>query len=133
MKKIYELKEMLCDELDKLTGDISKNKLSAQNLEFVYKLTDTIKNIDKICMLEEDDGYSGDGNWRAMIDGDYGHRMSHARRGGRGGNRSSYRRGYSKDEAMDEMMDKLEDMMYDADDATLKEAIKRCMDSIKKM
>ena len=56
MKSLYELEEMLCDELDEIVG---KGELSAGSLDVVHKLTDTIKNIDKIEMLE-DDGYSED-------------------------------------------------------------------------
>lgn len=55
MKALYELKDMLCKELEEIAG---KGELTAGSLETVHKLTDTIKNIDKIMMLEEEDGYS---------------------------------------------------------------------------
>ena len=50
MKALHELREMLCRELDDIAG---KGELTAGSLETVHKLTDTIKNIDKIMMLEE--------------------------------------------------------------------------------
>ena len=60
MKSLYELKEMLCYELDEI---VKKGELSAGSLETVHKLTDTIKNIDKIEMLEEEGGYSEEGSY----------------------------------------------------------------------
>lgn len=61
MKKMEELKEMLCTELDKLAG---KGSISKTDLENIHMLTDTIKNLDKMKMLEEQE-YSGDGEWLA--------------------------------------------------------------------
>lgn len=51
MKYLHELKEKLCEELQEIA---EKQDLSAGDLEAVHKLTDTIKNIDKIEMLEAD-------------------------------------------------------------------------------
>ena len=60
MEKIYELKEKLCEELDKVSEEmVRKPGLNAGDLEFAHMLSDTIKNIDKIDRLE-DDGYSRD-------------------------------------------------------------------------
>ena len=53
MKYLEELKEMLCEELEKVG---KKGELSAGSLETVHKLTDTIKNLGKIEMLEEQSG-----------------------------------------------------------------------------
>ena len=50
-QKMQQLKHMLCKELDEVT---MKGQLSMGDLEIVNKLTDTIKNIDKIEMLEGD-------------------------------------------------------------------------------
>ena len=80
MKYYKELKEKLCYELEKIA---KKQDLSAGDLEMVHKLTDTIKNIEKILMIEDgcsDDGYSHDGAWRANMEGNYGHGASYARR-----------------------------------------------------
>lgn len=55
MKALYELKEKFEMELEELAR---KGELGAGDLELAHKLTDTIKNIDKICALEEDGGYS---------------------------------------------------------------------------
>ena len=56
MKSMYELRDMLCKELDELAR---KGELGAGDLEIAHKLTATIKNIDKIEMME-DGGYSRD-------------------------------------------------------------------------
>ena len=60
MKALYELKEKFEMELEELAR---KGELGAGDLELAHKLTDTIKNIDKICALEEDGGYSEAGDW----------------------------------------------------------------------
>ena len=60
MKALYELKDKLQDELDEIAR---KPEMGAGDLELVHKLTDTIKNIDKICALEEDGGYSEAGDY----------------------------------------------------------------------
>ena len=63
----------LHDELDEISR---KPELGAGDLEIIHKLTDTIKNIDKICMLEDGDGYS-----EAVDGSDYGRGSSYANRG----------------------------------------------------
>ena len=52
---MHELKEKLCEELKEIAR---KGELGAGDLEIVHKLTDTIKNLDKIEMLEEHGDYS---------------------------------------------------------------------------
>ena len=63
---MHELKEKLCEELEEIAR---KPEMSAGDLEAAHKLTDTIKNIDKIEMLEEDGGYSRAGDWEADMRG----------------------------------------------------------------
>ena len=53
--------------------------------------------------------------------------MSYAR-GGRMGNRG----GYSRDEAKSYMVEQLEEMMHDAEKPAEKEALRRCMDALKR-
>ena len=59
MEYMHELKEKLCDELEEIAR---KGELGSGDLEIIHKLTDTIKNIEKISMLEEDGGYSQGGD-----------------------------------------------------------------------
>ena len=125
-KAMYELRNMLCEELDELAR---KGDLGAGDLEIAHKLTDTIKNIDKIEMLE-DDGYSQrrysrDGDWDADMRGTYGKGNSYARRG------THYVRGhYSRDGARDDMKRQLQEMLDNADDESIRKAIQRCMDAV---
>lgn len=135
MKSLYELKDKLHDELDEISR---KPELGAGDLEIIHKLTDTIKNIDKICMLEEEGGYSS-----AVDDMDYGRGSSYANRGqhyvrghySRDGGRddgmgySSRRdsRGrYSRDDGRSEMMEHLE-QAWDSAPEQDRETIKRFM------
>lgn len=59
---MHKIKEKLMNELYDVEEKVKKaggSKMSAGDLEYIHKLTDTIKNIDKIEMLEEgEDGYS---------------------------------------------------------------------------
>lgn len=78
MEYIEKIKKMLCKELDEYA---MKNKLTMNDLQPVHLMTDIIKNLDKIEMLEEESGYS-------------------EARGGRGRGRSSYMGGSSYDDDM---------------------------------
>lgn len=123
-KAMYELRNMLCDELDELAR---KGDLGAGDLEIAHKLTDTIKNIDKIEMME-DDGYSRDGDysrggdWQADMRGTYGRGSSYARRG------THYVRGhYSRADSMEHLREQINDMMRETDDDRVKEALRRAV------
>lgn len=117
MKALYNLKDKLCDELDEIAH---KPDLSAGDLETVHKLTDTIKNIDKICMIEEK-GYSEDGYSR-----------SDDRRSSYAGRRRDSMGRYSRDGSKEHMVSKLEDMMHDTDSDTMKSAIRKCISEIER-
>lgn len=108
MKHLEKLKEALCEELDKFgkSGDIT-----VSSLEKIHKLTDTIKNIDKIMALEEEGGYSEAGNW--MGEGRmYGN--SYARGRGRNAKRDSMGR-YSRDDGYSEEGGSYRGSSYDDD------------------
>lgn len=117
MHALKELKEKFHDELEKIAR---KSEMSAGDLETVHKLTDTIKNIDKICMLE-DDSYSGDGEWEA-----YGKGNSYASR-----RRDSMGR-YSRDGGKEKMISRLESMMDDSNSEKTKSAIRKCISEIER-
>lgn len=85
---MHKIKDMLMKELKKYE---EKGNISMNSLDVIHKMTDTIKNIDKIEMLEDGGGYS-----EAMYSRDY------SERGGRGYSRDgeweargSYDRGSS--------------------------------------
>ena len=123
---MHELKEKLCEELEEIAR---QPEMSAGDLEAAHKLTDTIKNIDKIEMLEEDDGYSRAGNWEADMRGTYARGSSY-----RGRKRDSMGR-YSRDgrysrHASPDMMDKLQTMMDNASTERERDAIRRLMNEM---
>lgn len=133
MKDWHELKEMLCRELEEYAR---KGKMSAGDLETIHKLTDTIKNIDKIEMLEEDGGYSrangmmgggrgGGGNRGNSYDDGGGNSYRRQRRDSRGRySRDGGGGGYSYDDGMEEVWEILEMMETGLPDDQ-REAIRR--------
>ena len=64
MDYMMDLKDLLCAELEEYAEKGKKSgKMSAADLDGIHKLTDTVKNILKINMLEEEGGYSEDGHY----------------------------------------------------------------------
>ena len=112
MDKLYDLKDKLCEELENLAR---KPDMGPGDLELIHKLTDTIKNIGKIEMLEEEGGYSQE-------DGQDG---GGCNRVGRNPRRDSRGR-YSRDDGRSEMMEHLEMALDSASDQD-RETIKRFM------
>ena len=153
---MHKIKEMLMKELyeyEEKAKKMSGGKISAGDLETLHKLTDTVKNIDKIEMLEEGGGYSEESNWMAdgrMYGTSYDDGMSYARGRGRNAKRDSMGRyssddgmsyarggrgmrgGYSRDDGKHYMMEQLEEMMEEAEKPAEKEALRRCMDALKR-
>lgn len=125
-KNLYDLREMLCEELDEYNRD-AKNGLNERVLDTVHKLTDTIKNIDKIMMLEDGD-YSRASEWEADMRGNYG-RTENYNRGNSYANRGRhYVRGhYSRGDGRERMISAIENMMQDATGAE-RDAYKRALD-----
>lgn len=124
MKYLYDLKDKLCNELMEIA---EKQDMSAGDLEAVHKLTDTIKNIDKIAMLEADEGYSKHGgDWEAR--GNYGGGMY---RDDRYGQRMRGR--YSRHDGTDKkLMDELEDLMHTIEPGK-RDVIRRALEELKEM
>ena len=105
MHYMDDLKDLLCAELEDYAEKGNKaNKMSAGDLEAIHKLTDTVKNIMKIDVLEQemDGGYSEDTDFMgegrmygtSYDDGgmSYERGTSYARRGGgRGRGRNAKR------------------------------------------
>lgn len=123
-RNMESLKDKLCKELDEIA---MKGSIGTGDLEAVHKLTDTIKNIDKIIMLE-DGGYSQAGNWEADMRGTYGHGSSYARtRDPMGRYSGTYTRNYSRGS----LLEHLEDMMGEASNDREREELKRCIDHLR--
>jgi hypothetical protein len=147
MEYIEKIKKMLCKELDEYA---MKQKLTGGDLDMIWKLTDTVKNLDKIEMLEEESGgYSearGGMRGRSYMHGSsYDDDMMYSERRGRGRNarrdsmgryssdmddysEARMDRRYSRDDAKDHMMNKLGEMMTSADEEQreiLKDAMRK--------
>ena len=159
MHYMHDLKDLLCAELEDYAEKGKKSgKMSMGDLDSIHKLTDTVKNILKIDMLEGETGYSEDGAYMGegrIYGTSYGDEMrsgggySYARGRGRYAKRDSMGRysrddgymrrdgrgmrdGYSRDEGKAYMMEQLEDMMEDAEKPAEKEALRRCMEALKR-
>ena len=125
MKELYELKEMLCDEL-KEYGKKGELK-NAGTLDVVDKLAHTVKNLDKIIESYEE-GESGMYPY-AYDDGMNGRSMRYSRnrsyRGSYAQRRDSMGR-YSRDG----LADKLRDLMADAPDERTRMEIQRLVEKM---
>lgn len=129
MEYMYELKEKLCKELEEVAR---KPEMGAGDLELIHKLTDTIKNIDKIDMLEDGD-YSQTGTWGMNGRGSYNRGNSYARR--KRDSRGRYSREgniYSRTDSSDYLMNQLEEMMISANERE-RDVIRKAMDQLEKM
>lgn len=131
MNNLDHLRDMLCDELDELNR---KDELNAGDLETAHKLTDTIKNIDKIEALECGE-YSRAGEWEADMRGTFG---DHNHKSYRNGNSYTnagrhYVRGhYSRDGEKDRLISSIENAMHEATGAE-REAYKRAIDELRRV
>ena len=160
MHYMHDLKDLLCAELEDYAEKGKKSgKMSMGDLETIHKMTDTVKNILKIDMLEEESGYSEDGRYMGegriygtSYESGYSERdgSSYARGRGRYAKRDSMGRysrddgmsyarggrgmrgGYSRDDGKHYMMEQLEEMMEEAEKPAEKEALRRCMDALKR-
>lgn len=110
MKHLEEIKKKIDRELEEL----SKKPVTMESINKMHVMTDTIKNIDKICMYEEEygeEGYSearsgrgrGTGRGRYSYGMSYDDDVSYARGRGRNAKRDSMGRyaregGYSEDD-----------------------------------
>ena len=141
MEYIEKIKKMLCKELDEYA---MKQKLTGGDLDMIWKLTDTVKNLDKIEMLEDGNSYDG---YSEMREYPYMGGSSYARGRGRYAKRDSMGRyssddrmsydnyseermdrRYSRDDAKDHLMDKMGEMMTSANEEQreiLKDAMRK--------
>lgn len=126
-KSIYDLREMLCEELENMT---EQKSLSGDKLKVIDMLTHSIKSIDTIIAMENS-GYSNnysygrgnsytDGNsymrGNSYMDGSYRNRDNRGR--------------YSRDDEQTHLKHRLEDMLQEVHSDREREAIKRCMEQM---
>ena len=160
MHYMHDLKDLLCAELEDYAEKGKKTgKMSAGDFQLIDTVLNSVKNIYKIDKYKEEmEGYSEDGTYMGEgriygtsyddgmhREGGYSYArgrryarrdsmgrysrddgMSYAR-GGRG-----MRGGYSRDEGKHYMMEQLEEMMEETEKPAEKEALRRCMDALKR-
>ena len=141
MEDKHKLKSLLERELDEFAR---RDSIESYDLDTIHKLTDTIKNLDKIEMLE-DGGYS-----QARGGGNRGGMRTYARDGEGGGygyedsfgdndgysmarRRRDERGRYSRDDGRDDMVNRLEEMMNRAGSDRDREDIRRMIERMKGM
>lgn len=131
VKMYHELKDMLCDELEKLT---KKREITTQSLEMIDKLTHSIKSITTIIAMEEkygESGYYPYPYWMGTNSYENEHGMSNARRRDSMGRYSrEYRDDYSRDDAQNDMIHDLRALMNDARDDKTRAKFQRFIDEI---
>ena len=144
MHYMHDLKDLLCAELEDYAEKGKKSgKMSMGDLESIHKLTDTVKNIMKIDVLKEEGGYSEDGHYMGegrIYGTSYARGRTRAKRDSMGRYsrddgmmyRGGMRGGYSRDDGKHYMMEQLEEMMEEAEKPAEKEALRRCMDALKR-
>lgn len=156
MHYMHDLKDLLCAELeDYAEKGKQAGKMSTVDLDSIHKLTDTVKNILKIDMLEDETGYSEDGAYMGegriygtSYDG-YDRGTSYARGRGRYAKRDSMGRysrddgsmrrdvrgmrgGYSREDGKAYMMGELERLMGKASTRIEREALEDCMQKLER-
>lgn len=123
MHELYELKEMLCKELEEIGG---KGELTAGSLETVDTLAHALKNIDKIIESKEEEEYSGryyDGSYRSYARG-----RTNARRDSMGRySRNEYSR------AAGDMADRMRSLASEAPDETTRREMERMASKMEQM
>lgn len=134
MRYIEDLKDMLCDELDKIA---SKGELTAGSLDTVDKLSHSLKSVLTIMAME---GYGDSYDDWSYEDGSY------ERGGNRGGGRSNRRgrdsmgrytsRSYARNGRSrrmysgDDMEQKITELMNEADDPKVRQALQKALDKM---
>ena len=154
MHYIHDLKDLLCAELEDYAEKGKKSgKMSAGDIQVIDTVLNSVKNIYKIDKYKEEmEGYSEDGHYMGegriygtSYESGYSERggSSYARGRGRYAKRDSmgrysrddgmrYRGGYSRDDAKSYMIEQIEEMMEEAEKPAEKEALRRCMDALKR-
>ena len=128
MRDMYKLREMLCEELE---GYAKRGNLSSGDLETVHRLTDTIKNIDKIELLADDGSEYSHARRRRDSMGRY---AGTAERYDGGWRTDRYPRddGYSRTDGKQRIMDILESMI-DGVQGTDRQTIERLLEMARKL
>lgn len=129
MNALYELKDMLCDELEQMM-----QKKSNINIDLVDKLTHSLKSIETIIAMHEadyGDSYSNNSYNRGNSYRGNSYRRSYDNGGSYGGYRMN-RRGsnYSRDDGKHEMINDLHEMLNEVGSEKERNAIMQCIEKL---
>ena len=127
-QSMHKLREKMCKELDALAA---RHNLNMGELELVHKITDTIKNIDKISMLE-DSGYS-EARRRSRSRSSYDDNSydSYASDGGYSDRARHYVRGHYSNHSKKDLIDYMEDLIDETSSEHERMALQRCLSQLK--
>ena len=157
MHFMEDLKDLLCAELQEYAENGKRSgKMSKADIEVIDTVLNSVKNIYKIDKYKEemegysedntymgegriygtsyDDGMHREGGYSYARGRRYARRDSMGRYSRDGGMmyRGGMRGGYSRDDGKHYMMEQLEEMMEEAEKPAEKEALRRCMDALKR-
>ena len=133
MKELDYLKDMLCNELKKIT---QQGDFTTSTLETSFKIVDMLKDIAKIEEIEGHQSYEKDGSygywgvgngWRMPYNDNYSYGNNMHRGGGYG-----YDNSYSRMTSTDKMMNELQMMMDETTSSRDKGILQRAMEELKK-
>lgn len=133
MQELYNLKEMLCEEL----SNYGRSKeLSPSSLQMIDMLAHACKNVCKIIESKDEEAYSMDGSYRG---GSYYGNSRYSRDGyyyddgGMSGRRGRAMNGRFVSRDASEMARKLREMMEEAPDEASKRDIQRLAEKMEQM
>ena len=126
MKVYYDIKDMLERELEQIAD---KRELTSNNLEIMDKVVDIIKDIETICAMKGETGYSGNYPY-------YGYSYATRRENRDSMGRYSsddgrkYNRGYSYNDSKNHIMSELDRMERETTDEAQKNMIRNWKSSL---
>lgn len=130
MESYYDLKKMLCKELDMIMQE-SRGELSKSDLDTIDKLTHSIKSLVTI-MAMEDSGYSYDGGYSGVRRHDSMGRYADYD-DGYSGRRYYDGRRYSRDDGKSHMIHQFEKMMEESSSPEEHEVLQSAINRLRNM
>ena len=127
---MHKLREKMCKELDALAA---RPNLNMGELELVHKITDTIKNLDKISMLE-DSGYSetrGRGRSRSSYGYDDSSYDGYMSDDGYSDRARHYVRGHYSNHSKKGLIDYMEELIDETNSEHERMTLQRCLSQLK--
>ena len=121
---LYDLCEVISDKIAEANEKIRRGggELSGGDVDYIDKLTHTLKSIKAVIAMEESDS---DGGWSSAPRGGTGRTRTRTRTPRRDGMGR-----YSRADGSEHIVKKLESIMREASDAEVRDAISTAIDAI---